>query len=359
MKLYGKNWRKREIESQVGKMDQIGGITRLKYTEGRESETELIQVRTGAGLTYCISPTRGFDLVSAEFAGTPLSWHSPNGPVHPGLFQPQEMEWLKTAAGGLLMTCGLTQVGSPCIDGDEVLGLHGNIHHIPAKNICTSAEWVENEYVLIASGVMEETRIFGHHLQLKREIKSFLGQNRILIRDIVENKGFKSAPHMILYHFNFGFPLMNEHTVLDFPSKKVVSRDSHVSLNDYQSWEIPSKNRTEKVYYHENLQVDECNNTVVKIKNPAFPIINDNKPITLNLSWDARTLSKFVQWKMNAEGINVLGIEPSNCYVEGRVKERERGSLRYLEPGEKVEYQIELSLELNGDKENFLLGERS
>ncbi|OCA85963.1 hypothetical protein A8F94_14040 [Bacillus sp. FJAT-27225] len=348
MKLYGKRWIKRELESLVGKMDQIGGIARLKYTEGKEAGTELIQVRTGAGLTYYISPSRGFDIVSAEFAGNSLSWLSPNGPAHPGYFQQQGKGWLKTAAGGLLMTCGLTQVGSPCKDGDEELGLHGNIHHIPAKNICTSAEWVENDYVLKASAVMEETSIFGVNLQMKREITSFAGENRLTIRDIVENKGFEPAPHMILYHFNFGFPFMNEETFIDFPSNKVTPRDSDTSLADYQRWEKPANNSREKVYYHENLNVDVRGNTTVSITNPTFPLLNEKMPLTATLTWSAKTLPKLVQWKANAEGMNVLGIEPSNCYVEGRVKERERGTLCFLEPGEKLDYHLELSLALAG-----------
>lgn len=345
MKLYGKEWNKQELESLIGKIDQIGGINRLKNLEGREAGSELIQVRTGSGLTYYVSPSRGFDIVHAEFGGTPLSWLSPNGNVHPSYFKQNGTGWLKTAAGGLLMTCGLTQVGSPCIDGEEELGLHGNINHTPAKFICTSAEWVEDDYVLKTSGVMEETSIFGYNLHMKREITSFLGENRIIIRDLVENKGFQRCPHMILYHFNFGFPLMSENTVLHFPSKKVVPRDPAISLEQYNKWEEPTNTSMEKVYYHEDLLVNETNKTSVLISNPNFPMFNEGIPLTVRLTWCTKTLPKFVQWKMNAKGMNVLGIEPSNCHVEGRVKERERGTLYYLDPGEKVEYQLELSLE--------------
>jgi len=39
----------------------------------------------------------------------------------------------------------------------------------------------------------------------------------------------------------------------------------------------------------------------------------------------------------------VVGIEPSNGWVEGRDKERQRGTLVYLEPGEKRSYELEVA----------------
>ena len=35
---------------------------------------------------------------------------------------------------------------------------------------------------------------------------------------------------MILYHFNFGFPLMSENTEIIIPPKRVVPRDRGISI---------------------------------------------------------------------------------------------------------------------------------
>jgi hypothetical protein len=43
---------------------------------------------------------------------------------------------------------------------------------------------------------------------------------------------------------------------------------------------------------------------------------------------------------MSGAGVHVLGIEPANCYVEGRADERARGTLVMLEPGETREYEL-------------------
>ena len=44
------------------------------------------------------------------------------------------------------------------------------------------------------------------------------------------------------------------------------------------------------------------------------------------------------------EGNYVFGLEPSNCGVEGRAKERERGALQYIEPGGRRHYEVEIGV---------------
>ncbi len=43
-------------------------------------------------------------------------------------------------------------------------------------------------------------------------------------------------------------------------------------------------------------------------------------------------------------GTYVTGLEPANCLVEGRDKDRARGILQFLEPGEQREYVLELGV---------------
>ena len=72
MRLYEKDWTRRALEARVGRIEQIGGLRRVQSTEGPESGVEQIQVRTGAGLSYSILPSRGMDIGVAEFGGVPL-----------------------------------------------------------------------------------------------------------------------------------------------------------------------------------------------------------------------------------------------------------------------------------------------
>ena len=342
MKLYGKEWTRRELEAHVGRIEQIGGVRRVQRTEGPESGVEEILVRTGAGLSYSILSSRGLDIGLAEFGGIPLCWLSPNDEVHPAFYDDRGMAWLRTAVGGLLMTCGLTQVGSPGIDGKEELGLHGRVHHTPARHVCAEGFWEGDEYYMIVRGKVEETSIAGWNLHLTRKITSCLGRNEIAIQDTVENAGFEPAPHMILYHFNLGFPLLDAETEIHFPLGNVIPREQELPLEGAEKWQSPQTNFHERVYYRENLSTEQDGRANVTLRNPHFPL--RDKPLIVQLTWETKNLPILVQWKMPGEGTHVLGIEPANCHVEGRARERQRGSLVMLDPGQSVHYHLKLSV---------------
>jgi hypothetical protein len=345
MQIYGRTWTRREIEARAGRLEQIGGLRRLRLTEGLEEGVEQIEVRTGAGLTYYVSPQRCLDISLAQFGGVPFSWQGPNGDVNPAYFDPRGLEWLRTAAGGLLMTCGFTQMGAPCNDGGKELGLHGWAHHLPARHVVAEGRWQGDEHELRIAGVVEEASIFGDKVRLTREIRSRMGDNRITIHDVVENIGFAPAPHMILYHFNLGFPLMSEETRLQFPSRRVTPRTPAVPMEDYDKFQAPTVGYSERVYYHDELVTQDGKATAV-VENPRFPLPGaaGTCVLALAVTFDTATLPHLVEWKMPGTQEYVLGVEPGNCYPDGRVAERERGTLVTLQPGQAVTYNVELSL---------------
>ncbi|MFA4839042.1 MAG: DUF4432 family protein [Candidatus Neomarinimicrobiota bacterium] len=343
MQLYGKTWTRREIEKRIGRIEQIGGLKHCYLAGGKAEGVEQIQVRSGAGLSYEINVSRGMDIGLAEYCGSPLTWQSSNGVVHPAHWHGGPTDWLKTAVGGLLMTCGLTQVGSPCTDGPENLPLHGDAHQLPAELLCCEGEWNGDEYEMTIKGCIRQSRIFGENITLTRTIQSKLGENRISIDDKVKNVEFAQTPHMLLYHFNFGFPLMTAETEIQFPSQKVVARDSDIPIENFNRWQEPQNDYRERVYYHEELETTNGTAAVV-IRQPHFPVGNSTRPVTVRLSWQTENLPRLVQWKMPGEGIYVLGIEPANCLVEGRVAERNRGTLQILEPGESRHYALALEV---------------
>src|SRR5262249_23235055 len=271
-------------------------------------------------LAYTVLPSRGMDIGLAEFGGSPLCWLSPNGEVHPAYFEARGLGWLRTAAGGLLMTCGLTQVGSPGGEDGEDLGTAVPAHQTPAREVAAEGHWEGDEYEMRTRGQIDEVSLLGAHLRLTRTILSRLGQNSITIEDKVENLGFEAAPHMLLYHFNFGFPLLSEDTQITFPSRQVRPREEGLPLQDLTQWQAPQARYRERVYYHEDLAVDSNGYTEIKIHNPHFPLlgVQGRGPVTVRLSWATHNLPYLVQWKMPGLGTHVLGIEPANCHVEGR-----------------------------------------
>ena len=59
---------------------------------------------------------------------------------------------------------------------------------------------------------IKQSTVFGPNLELKRTISSRLGESVIVIHDKVTNRGNTKSPHMILYHCNFGWPMVDEGT---------------------------------------------------------------------------------------------------------------------------------------------------
>jgi hypothetical protein len=344
MLLYNRTWTRRELEARVGRLEQIAGIRRFTLAEGGEAGVEQIQVRTGAGLAYYVSPQRGLDISLAEFGGVPLSWQSPNGDAHPAYYDDRGLAWLRSAAGGLLMTCGFTQAGAPNTDAGQELGLHGRAHHLPAREVAATGTWDGDDYTMRVQGMVEETVIFGEFVRLTRAIHSALGSNRLAITDRFENLGFAPAPLMLLYHFNFGFPLLSEATTVTFPSQQVIARDEGTPLAGYQGWQPPEPGHQERVYLHSDLKTDTAGWAAASIHNPAFPLSGGPIPLTVQLRWNTATLPTHVQWRMAGAGTHVLGIEPTNTNVRGRAAARADGSLVWLAPGASTTCELELDV---------------
>ncbi|MEK6756331.1 MAG: DUF4432 family protein, partial [Bacteroidota bacterium] len=47
---------------------------------------------------------------------------------------------------------------------------------------------------------------------------------------------------------------------------------------------------------------------------------------------------------MMGEGTYELGMEPANCWVQGRARERERGTLQFLDPGEERVFFLQIGM---------------
>jgi len=340
--IYGKQFKKNEILRRVGDMSQIAGIKRVEFKDGEEKGVEALLFKTGSGFEFTVLVDRAMDISSASYCGQSLCWRSSTGDVAPQFYEPSGIGFLRSFFGGLLVTCGLTYLGAPDVDEGEELGLHGRISHIPAENVSINRNWQGNNYLLSATGTLRQTRVFGENITLARTISTKCGESRIFIRDIVQNEGFQKTPLMILYHCNFGFPLMDKGTELISPSIEVLRREDKKGAlqKSYSIFPEPIKNFSEEVYYHK-MKADKDGFVTVKLVNKKS---GRKEGFGIYLKYRQRELPKFVQWKMCGEGIYVMGLEPANCWVEGRSVEKQRGTLEYLKSGEKREYLLEIGV---------------
>ncbi len=330
--LYGRTWTREELLQQVGRIEQIAGVRAGEISDGAGRGMRTLDVYTGGGLTFRVLPDRALDIGSCRFNDIPIAWESPAGEVHPAFYQPDGVGWLRTFGGGLLATCGLDQFGSPGDDGGESFGLHGRIGTTPARDVFMRGDWVGEQYHIEISGVVDQARLFGENLRMTRRIRTTLGSSQLTINDTVTNIGFQPQPHMILYHFNFGFPLMSPETTLELPVTETHPRDAdaEAGIADWSRFQAPTAGYREQVFLH------DLSEGRAQLHNPSLGL-------NVELLWEHRSLPHLFEWKMMGQGAYVCGIEPANSSaIGGRTAARTSGDLRILKSGESRDYALTL-----------------
>jgi hypothetical protein len=341
-KLYGQEYSRSELMRRIGDISQVAGAKSYQLISGNEKGVDAVDFRTGTGFSFTVLPGRGMDISYAQYNGQPLCWRSATGDVESSYFEPEGLGWLRGFYGGLVVTCGMTYAGAPCTDEDEELGLHGRMSYTPAKNIWTDGEWEGDEYVMWTQGKVREAVVFGENIVVTRKVWAKLGESKLYLRDVVENLGFEPAPHMYLYHINGGFPAVDEDSVLLSPTKGAIPRDedAQIDAQNYFKFQRPTPGFRERVYYHE-MASDADGYVYAALANKKF---RSGQGFGFYVKYLKTQLPRFIEWKMNGEGTYVVGMEPANCLVEGRDKERESGTLQFLQPGEKREYDLEIGV---------------
>ena len=341
-KLYGKEFTRAELMRKIGDISQIAGVKSYQLNDGNQKGTEAVDFRTGTGFSFTVLPGRGMDISYAEYNGQPLCWRSPAGDVESSHYESQGLGWLRGFYGGLMVTCGMTYAGSPCTDEGEELGLHGRMSYTPARNVWTDGEWDGDDYIMWVQGKVREAVIFGENIMVTRKIWAKLGESKLYLHDVVENLGFEPVPHMYLYHINGGFPAVDGGSVLLSPTREALPRDEEAQIDSrkYAEFQKPTPGFSERVYYHDMI-ADKDGYVYSALVNREF---RNGQGFGFYAKYLKSQLPRFTEWKMNGEGTYVVGMEPANCLVDGRDKERENGTLQFLQPGEKREYNLEIGV---------------
>ena len=340
MRVGSKHYTRAEILERVGSIRQLGGTRRCVLDDGRTKGVAAIEVDTGAGLRFTVLPDRGMDISSASFRGTNLVHLTQNAEAHPAYYEPEGLGWLRTFFAGLLTTCGLTYLGPPGPDGEDVLGLHGRATTTPARQVCDLSRWEGDEYRIELTGVLEETALFGDKIRLTRSISTRIGSKSLLIHDRAENFGYQTSPFTILYHVNPGFPLLDaaSELVLTVAETTPCDAKSAEGMEAMRRFTAPVHGFQEENFLH-RMAADGEGSAYAAMLNREL-----DGGLGLSLRFDTRTLPYMNEWKSMVQGDYVVGIEPCNVPCENRAVLRERGLLPFLEPGEVREMRVEIGV---------------
>ena len=316
----------------IGRDSQLFGVEEHRLVGGRGDGMRIYEVTTGGGLNMTVEADRCLDISRVSYKGVNLSYFSCSGYVAPAYFDKNGTGFLDSFTGGFLTTCGLTHFGSPVVDEGEELGLHGPIGGTPADE---TAAYVDENEIVIRGSVYQAVQ-FTHKLRLDRVIKVPVGGASFRICDRVTNFGDTDAPVMVLYHINFGYPLLSEDAQIKINSSRVEPRTEHAA-KDIGTWNKaiePTPGFEEQCYFH----FFDGNRAEAAVENPGLGI-------RAGIAFDVGVLKQLTQWKMMGVRDYVMGLEPGTNDPDGRASARARGELRFLKPGESIEMAVEFRAE--------------
>ena len=317
---------------------------------GRQEGVEIIEVDNGK-LRLTVVPTRGMSIQHVRMGDLRLGWDSPvKGLVHPqyiNLESRQGLGWLE-GFNEWLVRCGLEFFGAPGTDefidntglvSKMDLTLHGKIGNIPASKVDVVIER-QAPYRIAVRGMVEEALLHGPKLEIWTEISTVPGASTFRISDTITNRSGVEQEFGILYHGNYGPPLLEEGARFFGPARRVTPINEHAArgVSDYNIYRAPEAGFFEQVYCL-RLWADDNNRTKVMLRNAA-----SDKAVSM--AYSIEELPFFTLWKnpVALEDGYVTGLEPGTGFPRNRSIERKFGRVPKLGPHQSRSFTIDYAL---------------
>ncbi len=348
--IYGRKLSRAEFERHVGATRQIAGIELIEHADGGERGVRSLVFRTGAGLDFSVLVDRSMDIGRFDYRGVPFAWQSASGFRNPAFLDSADEGGTGFMRGfsGLLCTCGFDHVRQPDRGPADHFDLplrkeisypmHGRGAFQPARLGGYGEAWDGDECVLWCEGSVAQTQALGEHLELRRRIEVKLGTAQLRIIDTVENRGFPRTPHMLLYHINVGWPLLDAGARFVAPVRGTfaanVPRESQQA--GWRTQREPISRFVQQVFDHD--AVPDADGRL-----PAA-LVNDRIGLGFLVEYDARRFICLQQWQAFGEGVYGFGIEPATTRWGSREDAVRRGEIVWLSHGETRTYDTRISV---------------
>ncbi len=331
---------------QVFNWDQLNaaiGPFSVKQTSlrgGRRDGVELMEIGNGK-LRFALVPQRGLGLWRCWQGSVEIGWKSPvKGPIHPNfvpVFDPGGLGWLE-GFDEFMCRCGLESNGAPEFDeqGKLLYPLHGRVANLPAYKL--AVEFDEDQQELTLSGEVDETRFHFQKLRLTASYRIKSGEKRLRIVDTVTNLSASPAEIQMLYHTNFGSPMLDPGSRVVAPVRELVPRNARAAegISDWESYGNDESGFEEQVYFL-RLAADAEHRTRILLRNA-----HGNYGVSLAFNTDQ--LPCFTVWKNTTalpDGY-VTGLEPGTNFPNPRSFEQSQGRTVSIPGGEAVTFDWEI-----------------
>ena len=326
-----------ELRKWCGDPSALCGIRDFIFNDGPNRGMRGLTLKNGQGMELTVLADRGLDIPYLSYKGTNIGLLNKVGVRSPYLYvEDGASGFLQQFYAGMLTTCGLTYAGAAGVDEGKALGLHGPFDNLPASGVSAWAEYEGDDKVLCVAGEIREAEVFGPNMVMKRRLHLDTERNELHIRDTVENQGFATSPLMLVYHINFGYPMLDEGTRAYFSTTEIEPRTEFAAqgMDNYDIMEAPGIGRDEQCYFHTGHGEGE-----------AFAMLHNEKlGLAAMVRYDKAVFPLLCEWKCMRAGEYALGLEPTTSSVVNRAESREKGLLTYLEPGESREFNVTIEL---------------
>jgi hypothetical protein len=325
----------------VDKVDvSIGplAVRSRRLAGGRRDGVLLVELVAGSTKVYVL-PDRGLGIWKIMAGEFELGWQSPvHGPVHPRfvpLAEPSGLGWLD-GFDELVCRCGLVSNGAPDFDdsGRLLHPLHGRIANLPAHHLDVTLDDAAGTITL--TGAVDETRFHFQALRMTTSLTLHADRQRVSWTDTVKNISDRPATMQMLYHVNFGPPLLGPGAELVAAVEELAPRDQ-TAAGDVDTWnrfDSPRAGRSEECHFMRH-RPDE------KGMATAMLVAPEGRHAAC-LSWRTDTLPCFSLWK-NQAGLAdgyVTGLEPATNFPNPRSFEESQNRVVPLAPNASVRFDL-------------------
>ena len=343
------NWQIGGRETMVAP-DVPWSVRRQILRGGKQDGVDLIVIDNGR-MTITIVPTRGMGILRVVSGDMRLGWDSPVREVlHPKYVNLEArggLGWLE-GFNEWMARCGLEWAGHPGPDrfinnlGEQAemnLTLHGKVANIPASEVEVIVEREPRPRIRVR-GRVDERAFYGPKLELWTEVWTEPASATIRIEDALTNRGAFDQEFQVLYHVNYGPPLLGAGSRFSAAVRRVTPFNAHAAkaVAAYAEYAGPAKGFIEQVY---NLHpyADPDGRSVVMLRNAA----GDR---AVSMGFAVAELPYVTLWK-NLTALEegyVTGIEPGTGFPYTRRLEREAGRVPKLKPAETRRFAIDVGL---------------
>jgi hypothetical protein len=317
-------------------------VTQRTLRGGLSEGVSSLRVNNGR-LSFDLLPTRGMGIWKAWVDGQEIGWRSPvSGPVHPQFVpfqEPSGLGWLE-GFDELLVRCGIESNGAPDFDekGRVTYPLHGRIANRPAHHVEVQLDDATGEIKVV--GEVDEIRFLFQKLRLRTTVTTRAGSADLSIRDEIINLSDVPADAQILYHVNFGVPVLDAGARFMAPVEVMMPRDKRAAegMASWDSYAAEEPGYSEQVYFLK-LRGDSRNQSMALLRNA-------HGTLGVSLHFDVKQLPCFSLWKNTsalADGY-VTGLEPGTNYPNPRSYEKSQDRVVKLAPKASCTFDLRMSV---------------